>query len=494
MLLRNLIFFVTLLLSSNLWGQAFIVDPDFAELGNRYYSSIIGIEYEPETDTYMLAGTFAGGEPFTPCLNRINDLGEDDFFWDVDELLENCSGVLNNFFRVPNGYRFGANMIKLNDEGISFNTTIPDFSGTEQIVVNSPRGWADSNGAIYAGSNWRLLEEEGQPETGLLVFTPQGERFEPFPLIRVGHPEFTIAIVDIYEYDDNRLMLDGGFDSLNGHLSIRMARMFKNGVIDTTFSSQLEPHFQAFTLHVDPQGRILVYHRQGGSEETPNDDIEIWRLLPDGSLDPSWNTLDMSISSDDTGGGSARTTLYNEDGSYFIYGRFNFVNGEPRSSICHVDSLGNLLDTFDDLPFTLDEESQPQLAPFPDQPQLFDAVHTPDGGLLIGGRFTHYQGEPYLNLIKLIPDSTVGITNHDFPIKTKIYPNPARDQVRVELSNPRQLQVQAVVISDLSGRTVSTFPWQNNVLNVSGLASGMYMLQVVGATNSILGVQRLVIE
>ena len=474
--------------------QQFIVDPEFADLGNRYFSRVMGIEYEPETDTYMVAGTFAGGEPFTPCLNRINHLGEEDISWNPENP-GSCTGVVNNFFRVPNGYRFGANMIKRNDRGALNTNTIPDFSGTEQIVVDGPQGWADDNGAVYAGSNWRLLEEEGQPETGLLVFTPQGERYEPFPVVRVGHPLFNAAISDIYEYDENRLMLGGSFDSLNGHLSIRMARIFKNGVIDTTFSSQLEPHFQAFILHVDPQGRILVNHWEGGSEETPNDDIEIWRLLPDGSLDPSWNILDLAISEENTSGGSARTTLYNDDGSYFIYGRFNLVNGVARSSICHVDSSGNLLDTFDDFPFLLDEESQPQLAVFPDDPELFDVHRTPDGGLLIGGRFTHYQGQPYLNLIKLIPDSTVGTMNRDFPVKTKIYPNPATDQIRVQLTNPKNLDIASIRITDLSGRMVVSFPWRgySESFDVSALANGLYLVQVMQDGKPV-GSEKLVVQ
>jgi hypothetical protein len=334
---KIVIYTILIGLSPNLWGQAYIVDPDFAnDLGNRYYSRVMGIEYEPQTDTYMVAGTFAGGEPFTPCLNRINDLGEDDFLWNPENP-ESCSGVLNNFFRVPNGYRFGANMIKRNDEGVLNTSTVPDFTGTEQIAASAPRGWADSNGAIYVASNWRLLEEEGQPETGLIVFTPQGERFEPFPIIRVGHPEFTATIADIYEYDDDRLMLGGSFDSLNGHLSIRMARMFKNGTIDTSFSSNLERHRRAVTLNVDAQGRVLVNHMEGGSEETPNDDLEIWRLLPDGSIDPSWNIIDLALSGENTGGNSARTAVYNEEnGSYFIYGRVYF--GQRSSSNEHLPS------------------------------------------------------------------------------------------------------------------------------------------------------------
>jgi hypothetical protein len=483
-------------LSPNLWGQAYIVDPDFAnDLENRYYSRVMGINYEPETDTYMVAGTFAGGQPFTPCLNRINDLGEDDFFWNPENP-ESCSGVLNNFFRVPNGYRFGANMIKRNDEGVLNTATIPDFTGTEEIANSAPQGWANENGAIYAVSNWRLLEEDGQPETGLIVFTPQGERFEPFPLVRVGHPLFTAAISDIYEYDEERLMLGGSFDSLNGHLSIRMARVFKNGVVDTSFSSQLEPHFRANILHVDPLGRILVFHLYGGSEETPNDDIEIWRLLPDGSIDPSWNTLDLALSETDNAGGSARTSIYNDDGSYFIYGRFNFVNGVPRSSICHVDSSGILLDTFDDFPFLLDEESQPQLALFSDEPQFFDAVKTPDGGLLIGGRFTHYQGQPYLNLIKLIPDP-LSTADRDFPVQMKIYPNPANDRVTIQQDTERSRsdQIESIRITDLSGRAVASYPWNgdNTSYDVSDLASGLYLLQVIGQ-EGILGMERLVID
>jgi hypothetical protein len=113
---------------------------------------------------------------------------------------------------------------------------------------------------------------------------------------------------------------------------------------------------------------------------------------------------------------------------------------------------------------------------------------------LIGGRFTHYQGEPYLNLIKLIP-STVSNVDRDFPIKTKIYPNPAKDQITLELSNPRQLRVQAVVISDLSGRTVATFPWQGDTqtIDTGQLASGVYLLQMRNK-ETILGVEKLVVN
>ncbi|MGB6036840.1 MAG: T9SS type A sorting domain-containing protein [Cryomorphaceae bacterium] len=483
---------ITAILPSTFWGQDYIVDPDFEDLGISYYRRVLGIEFEPETNTYMVAGTFAGGTPYIPCLNRINEYGQDSWTWMADEF-ENCDGVNFNFFKTPLGYRFNGNMVQVLSDGTLNQPNIPDFFGTEQLAF-SPRGWGDDNGVVYAGSNWLLTEEPGQPETCLLAFTPQGERYAAFPILRCGHPNFVADVTDIYEYDNERLLLGGSFDSLNGHLSIRAARIFKNGVVDTSFSSELEPHFQARIIHVDPQGRVLVYHLTGGSEETPNDDLEIWRLLPDGSVDPTWNIIDLALSETVTLGGSARTTVYNEEnGSYYIYGLFNLVNGVPRTSICHIDSSGNLLDTFDDGPFRVDLEAHPQLVSFGEFPELFDIEKTLDGGLLIGGRFTHYQDQPYLNLIKLIPDSTVGISDRDFRVQMKVYPNPAKDQVQVELFNPNGIAVESIHITDLMGRTVANYPWEDGPIDLVSLASGIYLLQVLGA-DEVLGIERLVIH
>jgi hypothetical protein len=494
--MRSIIFALGYLLSLPAWCQEqYIVDPEFSDLGNRFYQRVIGIVYEPSLDTYMLAGTFAGGNPNVPCLNRVTDNGESHFSWNPN-FLNTCDGVNYNFFPSPAGYRINFNMIQIGFNATFTETNIPDLSGTEQQTVSSPRGWADDDGYVYVGSNWVMTDEEGAPETGLLRFDPNGNRDIEFPHVDCGHPTFFNGgyVADIFEYDDERLMLGGAFDSLNQHFSPRIARVFKDGTVDTTFSSGLESHFKAYTINVDSQGRVLVYHLPGGSEETPNDTIEIWRLLTDGSLDPSWNPIDLAISEEDTYAGSARSSIIYADGSILIHGAFNLVNGVPRSSICMVDSSGNLLDTFNDFPFEIDDVSQPQLAPFSDTPQLIDIVQTPDSGLLIGGIFTHYQGEAHLNLVKLILDTGVNTIDHDFPIKTKVYPNPATDQITLELSNPKNLTVSSVQVADLSGRTMASYPSGNGVIDVSGLSAGMYLLQVVGPSNTILSVERVVIN
>ena len=130
-------------------------------------------------------------------------------------------------------------------------------------------------------------------------------------------------------------------------------------------------------------------------------------------------------------------------------------------------------------------------------PRVMAAPKAPDGGLLIGGRFTHYQGQPYLNLIKLIPDSTVGTTERDFPVQMKIYPNPATDRVTIQQDTERSRsdQIESIRITDLSGRMVASFPWNgdNASYDVSHLAKGVYVVQIMDS-DTVIGLEKLVIH
>jgi hypothetical protein len=95
--------------------------------------------------------------------------------------------------------------------------------------------------------------------------------------------------------------------------------------------------------------------------------------------------------------------------------------------------------------------------------------------------------------------------------KVKIYPNPASNWINVQLVTSASLSgpIEAVRISDLSGRTVATYPWQGAEIrslsavtersrggvevDVSALPSGFYLLQVLGQ-DRILAMEKLVID
>ena len=66
------------------------------------------------------------------------------------------------------------------------------------------------------------------------------------------------------------------------------------------------------------------------------------------------------------------------------------------------------------------------------------------------------------------------------------YPNPVSDELAIDAGN---MTVSRVVVADLNGTPVGTYAPQNRI-NVSGLAPGMYLLQVV--TDQGIAVQKFV--
>jgi len=81
-------------------------------------------------------------------------------------------------------------------------------------------------------------------------------------------------------------------------------------------------------------------------------------------------------------------------------------------------------------------------------------------------------------LVKL-NQGTVGTRDQDrLSSPLKIYPNPASDQIRVQLVEPID---GAIEIIDLFGRLVATYPWRGDfgTYDVSALADGLYIVEIV---------------
>jgi hypothetical protein len=253
----------------------------------------------------------------------------------------------------------------------------------------------------------------------------------------------------------------------------------------------------AYVLDVDFQGRILIY-QLANSNQVQSDSLEIRRLLPDGSLDPSFNQIDLAVSESFSAGVvSAKAAVRRDDGSYVLAGYFNYVNGISRSSIVAIDSTGNVLDEFVDRPFYKDTLYFTQ-SDRDTVPGIETMIQTPDGGLLIGGEFTKFRGEEHINLIKLIPDSTTGlIETPQFRLELKVFPNPAAEEIRVRYRNPNRVQLYnpQVEIRDLLGRKVHSERLQGNelLIDLSDFQSGVYLVLLVDE-GKVMGREKLVVR
>ncbi len=94
------------------------------------------------------------------------------------------------------------------------------------------------------------------------------------------------------------------------------------------------------------------------------------------------------------------------------------------------------------------------------------------------------------------------LSNHDQDrpkIAFTVYPNPSSDVIWIRISSEMESQLNGLTVLDMSGRTVATYPlqkWETGTsreVNVSGLASGIYLLQVTSA-DGVIGAERFVKE
>lgn len=98
-------------------------------------------------------------------------------------------------------------------------------------------------------------------------------------------------------------------------------------------------------------------------------------------------------------------------------------------------------------------------------------IHIPVGTL------ADYQSAPYWNeFTNFIEDDLMSVDeNEASPIQISVYPNPAKDYVKIEGAEAAEVQVYNAV-----GQMVKTIQGSNEI-NVSGLAEGVYLLRIRNA-------------
>lgn len=179
---------------------------------------------------------------------------------------------------------------------------------------------------------------------------------------------------------DGKLIIGGGFESVGGHPSRRVARLNSDGSADTSFTANAESDANALALQ--PDGKILVATTYGG----------VSRLNADGSPDSGFDVVDVS------GGLFGASELALEaDGSVLIGGDFPHVNGQARRGIARVHHDGSLDDAF--APVLLDDGADVHAL----------AVQA-DGKPVIGGFFTAIDGHTVYDLARLYPDGRLDAT------------------------------------------------------------------------------------
>lgn len=207
---------------------------------------------------------------------------------------------------------------------------------------------------------------------------------------RAFHPDIKVAdlgigVSHIVPTPDGDLILAGAITRVNGLPRRGLARLAKMETLDPGFAPQVDGLVKA----VAPAdlGRLLV-----GGDFTAVNGVEVRflaRLNADGSMDATFRPgLD----------GEVLALAVLPDGRCLVGGEFQQVNGESRPGLVRLTSEGAVDPGFD-------AGTGPR---FSDGPGFVRRlVLEPDGRVLVGGVFTHFNGVRRQHLARLEADGAV---------------------------------------------------------------------------------------
>jgi hypothetical protein len=288
-----------------------------------------------------------------------------------------------------------------------------------------------------------------------------------FPMLHCAEPVnaqvFRIDTLSDYEF--------GGYDYNH------VGKLNPNFSVDTTFVNSFSEGGAGYLKFIDSQDRIWIQMEYVNDVEgNLPDGSSFIRLLPDGSIDPTFQIPQLftpHIPPDQHGLINKVIDLGN--GTFFVIGVFDAINGMQRKSIALINDDGSVVaDIFEN--WGVDEATW---GSWSQAPYLTDAELLPDGKILIGGQFSSFGGEPYSCLVRLQPQP---VTTRD-QIKKQgllIYPNPATGHFTLRLPDGEDF-VRNVEIFDLHGRVLRQWTAPSvfgGTYSVEGLAAGVYVVKV----------------
>lgn len=182
--------------------------------------------------------------------------------------------------------------------------------------------------------------------------------------------------------DNGRVLIAGEFTQVNGIARARVARLNRNGSLDTTFNPVNGPNDIVRAIARQSDGKVVI----GGdfTQVGTTARASIARLNADGSLDTTFDP-----------GSGANQPVYavalHDHGQVVVGGKFTQVDGTARGYIARLNADGSLDTTF-----------TPAANHY-----VYAAAVQSDGKVLIGGWFTQVDGNARERIARLAADGSV---------------------------------------------------------------------------------------
>jgi uncharacterized delta-60 repeat protein len=316
----------------------------------------------------------------------------------------NPDGSLDNTFDVGSGANDGVNPISIQSDGkilvggafyvidgiykrhltrLNSNGSF-DVSFNQGTGANTPVGSISiqSDGKILVGGGFTLFN--GEIKKSIVRFNLDGSLDTSFNIGTGLIGGISASKIQ----SDGKIIIAGSFTSFNGTTRNGVARLNSDGSLDTSFNPGAGAPIGIYSMDIQLDGKIIL----GGqflnynSGSTKN---RIVRLNTNGSLDPVFNS--------GTGpNGYLNQVLIQPDGKVIIVGYFTSYNGFLSKNIARLDTNGNFDSSF-------------IIGTGPNDIVESCAIR-PDGKIVVGGRFTSYNGIPINGIVRLNSDGSIDTT------------------------------------------------------------------------------------
>jgi uncharacterized delta-60 repeat protein len=274
-------------------------------------------------------------------------------------------------------------MERLNADGTLDNGFQHGLSGANGLIVSITE---QSDGKLLIGGGFTTVN--GVPAAYFARLNGDGSLDSGF---QNGLPGANSPVLAVALRSDGKMLIGGYFSRFNGVARNSIARLYADGALDSGFENGVSgADYTVYSLALQNDDKVLV----GGYFDTVNGVGRngTARLNADGTLDRGFqNGLPGT-------GGQSRNFVdavaEQSDGKLLVGGDFTKLNGVGRNRIARLNADG-----------TLDSGFQNGLSG-PDGDVSSVALQS-DGKVFIGGRFTTVNGVSRTNIARLNADGTL---------------------------------------------------------------------------------------